>query len=86
MKQVILVLIANHLNLLLVLVLLLLYKIKNQTLTTGSVEEGMRKEPFYKGILIVDDDTDITLTFKLGLERYHNDDNDNSKIRYHIQP
>jgi hypothetical protein len=86
MKQVILVLIANHLNLLLVLVLLLLYKIKNQTLTTGSVEEGMRKEPFYKGILIVDDDTDITLTFKLGLERYYNDDNDNSKIRYHIQP
>ena len=31
-----------------------------------------QKDPFLKRILIVDDEPDITLTFKVGLERYHN--------------
>ena len=37
-----------------------------------SIQRG-RKElsPFFKRILVVDDDPDITLTFKVGLEEYH---------------
>ena len=33
--------------------------------------EIIRKDPFLKRILIVDDDPDLTLTFKVGLEEYH---------------
>jgi CheY-like chemotaxis protein len=46
------------------------------------------KEPLYKRILIVDDDIDITFTYKLGLERYYegyDDDNDiNNKIKFQV--
>jgi hypothetical protein len=41
----------------------------------------------YKRILIVDDNTDITFTYKRGLERYYEgyDDNDNNnKIRFEV--
>ena len=31
------------------------------------------KEPLYKRILVVDDDADITLTFKSALEEYYHD-------------
>ena len=46
---------------------------------SNTVNIKTTKEPLYKRILIVDDDTDITFTFKLGLERYYEgyeDDND----------
>ena len=33
--------------------------------------EIIRKDPFLKRILIVDDDPDLTFTFKVGLEEYH---------------
>jgi CheY-like chemotaxis protein len=46
------------------------------------------KEPLYKRILIVDDDIDITLTYKLGLERYYegydDDDDINNKIKFQV--
>jgi CheY-like chemotaxis protein len=45
------------------------------------------KEPLYKRILIVDDDIDITFTYKLGLERYYegyDDSNENSKIKFQV--
>src|SRR6188472_4170826 len=46
------------------------------------------KEPLYKRILIVDDDTDITFTYKLGLERYYegydDDDDINNKIKFQV--
>jgi CheY-like chemotaxis protein len=47
------------------------------------------KEPLYKRILIVDDDTDITFTYKLGLEWYYEgyDDsngNNNNKIKFQV--
>jgi CheY-like chemotaxis protein len=45
---------------------------QNQEPNTTDVEEIIRKDPFLKRILIVDDDPDITLTFKVGLEEYHN--------------
>ena len=35
------------------------------------VEKGKKKDPFLKRILIVDDDPDVTLTFKVGLEEYY---------------
>jgi CheY-like chemotaxis protein len=46
------------------------------------------KEPLYKRILIVDDDIDITFTYKLGLERYYegydDDDDINNKIKFQV--
>ena len=47
------------------------HHIQNQESTTTAVEEVIRKDPFVKRILILDDDPDITLTFKVGLEEYH---------------
>jgi DNA-binding response OmpR family regulator len=41
--------------------------LQNQESNTASVERT-RKDPFFKRILVVDDDPDITLTFKVGLE------------------
>jgi DNA-binding response OmpR family regulator len=46
---------------------------QKSNITTG-VEKGRIKEPLYKRILIVEDDTDITLTFKSALEEYYHDD------------
>ncbi len=37
------------------------------------VERERQKDPFLKRILIVDDDPDITLTFKVGLDGYYYD-------------
>jgi CheY-like chemotaxis protein len=51
------------------------------------------KDPSLKRILIVDDDPDITLTFKVGLEEYHYDDDDsndndddNIRTRFEVYP
>src|SRR5919198_514292 len=41
--------------------------LQNQESNTASVERT-RKDAFLKRILVVDDDPDITLTFKVGLE------------------
>jgi len=49
--------------------------------SNSSVEIGTR-EPFLKRILVVDDDPDLTLTFKVGLEGYYSRDND--KIRFEV--
>jgi DNA-binding response OmpR family regulator len=38
------------------------------------------KDPFLKRVLVVDDDPDLTLTFKVALEDYHKND----KIRFEI--
>jgi CheY-like chemotaxis protein len=38
------------------------------------------KEPFWKRILIVDDDADVTVTFKAGIEEINNYNDANSKI------
>ena len=60
--------------------------LQNQGSNTTNIKTG--NESFYKRILIVDDDTDITFTYKLGLERYYEgyeDDNYNSsKIRFQV--
>src|SRR5215217_1223614 len=46
------------------------FRLQDQESNTIDVEI-IRKDPFLKRILIVDDDPDITLTFKAGLEEYH---------------
>ncbi|MFL6345363.1 MAG: hypothetical protein ACJ71A_07955 [Nitrososphaeraceae archaeon] len=53
------------------------HQLQNQESNTAAVERTW-KDPFIKRILVVDDDPDITLTFKVGLEGYHYDDDDNS--------
>jgi CheY-like chemotaxis protein len=46
------------------------YRLQNQKSNTIDIEIK-RKDPFVKRILIVDDDPDTTLTFKVGLDEYH---------------
>jgi CheY-like chemotaxis protein len=46
------------------------HHLQNQESNTAAVERTW-KDPFLKRILIVDDDPDLTLTFKVGLEEYH---------------
>ena len=50
---------------------------------TGPLKEKQKeiKDPFLKRILVVDDEPDVTLTFRVGLEEYLYDshDNDNNK-------
>jgi CheY-like chemotaxis protein len=43
------------------------------------VERIKEKDPFLKRILVVDDDPDITLTFKAGLDGYYYGDGDEKK-------
>jgi hypothetical protein len=43
------------------------HHLQNQESNTAAVERTW-KDPFIKRILVVDDDPDITLTFKVGLE------------------
>ena len=47
------------------------YHLQNQESNTIDREEITKKDPFLKRILIVDDDPDITFTFKVGLEEYN---------------
>ena len=47
--------------------------LQNQESKTTTPSVDTRKQPLYKRILIVDDDIDITLTFKSALEEYYND-------------
>jgi CheY-like chemotaxis protein len=50
-----------------------------------SVKERETKDPFLKGILVVDDEPDLTLTFKVGLEAYNNHDGgENAKTRFEV--
>jgi two-component SAPR family response regulator len=41
------------------------------------------KQRFWKRILIVDDDTDVTLTFKVGIEQTNNNNDANKRIEVH---
>ena len=43
---------------------------------TATVKERERKDPFLTRILIVDDEPDVTLTLKVGLEVYYYHDNE----------
>jgi CheY-like chemotaxis protein len=47
--------------------------------STTTVDTKQEK-PFLKRILVVDDDPDLTLTFKVGLEEYYDDINDKKMI------
>jgi CheY-like chemotaxis protein len=57
---------------------------QNQEPSTNDVEEIIRKDPFLKRILIVDDDPDITLTFKVGLEEYHYYHDDKRRFEVYV--
>ena len=59
--------------------------LQNQGSNTTNIET--RNESSYKRILIVDDDIDITFTYKLGLERHYEDcgdDHNSNKIRFEV--
>jgi CheY-like chemotaxis protein len=47
--------------------------IGSKNITVERIEERKTKDPFLKTILIVDDDPDINLTFKVGLDSYYYD-------------
>ena len=55
----------------------------NHRATPTELEEGTRP-PFVKSILVIDDDPDITLTFKKGLEAENNIESNNKKIFFKV--
>jgi CheY-like chemotaxis protein len=55
----------------------------SQNQQSNTARKETRNESFYKRILIVDDDPDITFTFKSGLEEYYENNTDN-KIRFKV--
>ncbi len=57
---------------------------KNRTNKTSQIDatSTSKKERFWKRILIIDDDADITTTFKLGIEDANSDTN-NRRIEVH---
>ena len=59
-------------------------RLQNQESNTTTVEETRAKDPFLKRILVVDDEPDVTLTFKVGLERFYYHDNNGNKIRFEV--
>jgi CheY-like chemotaxis protein len=53
--------------------------------TSTDIKRGTKEQSFLKRILIVDDDPDLTLTFKVGLEEYSYDSNDKyNKKRFEV--
>jgi CheY-like chemotaxis protein len=50
---------------------------------TTTIERGKKEISFLKRILIVDDDPDITLTFKVGLEEYYYHYDDKRRFEVH---
>ena len=58
--------------------------LQNQESDTTTTVEERRKDPFLKRILVVDDEPDVTLTFKVGLEGYYYDNDSNDKIRFEV--
>jgi DNA-binding response OmpR family regulator len=55
----------------------------NHRATPTKLEEGTRP-PFVKSILVIDDEPDITLTFKKGLEAENNNKSNNKKIFFKV--
>jgi CheY-like chemotaxis protein len=53
---------------------------------TVAVREREIRDPYLKRILVVDDESDVTLTFKVGLEgyRYGNHDDNSNKTRFEV--
>ena len=62
--------------------------LQDQKQDTETIKERETKDPLLKRILVVDDEPDVTLTFKVGLEGYHygnhDDDNNNNETRLEV--
>ena len=58
--------------------------LQDQRLITVYTEKRKAKDPYLKRILIVDDDPDITLTFKVGLEEYYYYHDDKRKFEVYV--
>lgn len=52
----------------------------SQKLDTATVRQTETKDPYLKRILIVDDDPDITLTFRVGLGEYSYQENEKRRF------
>jgi DNA-binding response OmpR family regulator len=48
------------------------------------IPEIKEKQHYWKRILVIDDDTDVTVTFKVGIEDRNNIDSDNKRIAVDI--
>ena len=61
--------------------------VQDQKLDTATIKERETKDPFLTRILIVDDEPDVTLTFKVGLEVYYNyHDDERRGGRFEVYP
>jgi CheY-like chemotaxis protein len=59
--------------------------LQDQKQDTTPVKEKQKetKDPFLKRILVVDDEPDVALTFKVGLEGYYFQDNERRRFEVH---
>jgi CheY-like chemotaxis protein len=57
--------------------------LQNRHTTTVKEKQKETKDPFLKRILVVDDEPDVALTFKVGLEGYFQD-NERRRFKVHI--
>jgi CheY-like chemotaxis protein len=55
--------------------------LQDQKTDTEPVKEREIKDPFLKRILVIDDEPDVTLTFKVGIEGYYRD---GDKTRFEV--
>ena len=58
--------------------------VQDQKLDTATVKERETKDPFLRRILIVDDEPDVTLTLKVGLEVYYYHDSERRRRRFEV--
>jgi CheY-like chemotaxis protein len=58
--------------------------IQDQKPDTATIKERETKDPFLTRILIVDDEPDVTLTLKLGLEVYYYHDDERRRRRFEV--
>ena len=59
--------------------------LQDQKQNTATIKEKQKetKDPFLKRILVVDDEPDVVLTFKVGLEDYYFQDNERRRFEVH---
>jgi CheY-like chemotaxis protein len=58
--------------------------VQDQKPDTATIKERETKDPFLTRILIVDDEPDVTLTFKVGLEVYYYYHDDERRRRFEV--
>jgi len=58
--------------------------LQNEKSDIAIIKGGKTRDPYLKRILIVDDEPDVALTFKVGLEGYYHSGRNDNKTRFEV--